>query len=170
MGGYTGDDPRDLVFAEGEHGKTRLFGAIGESLRFNMSHSENMALYAVARGREVGVDVEHVRGSLPAEVVHRYFSATEQDALAALPEHLKLRGFFECWTRKEAQVKAMGVGMSGLAQAHHQAHEWSLQSIDVGPDYVAALAIAGLACIPVAATSLRLDKHCAAATGGRPQS
>jgi 4'-phosphopantetheinyl transferase len=167
---YTGDDPRDLVFVQGEHGKLRLFGAIGESLRFNMSHSEDIAVYAVARGREVGVDIEQVQGSVPIQVVHRYFSDTEQDALAALPEHLQLRGFFECWTRKEAQVKAMGVGLSGLARAHIHAHEWSLHSIDVGPDYVAALAIAGSACIPAAATSLTLDKHVVAATRLRQQS
>jgi 4'-phosphopantetheinyl transferase len=157
LGSYVGSDPRALVFVQDEHGKPRLEGVTGEGLRFNVSHAGSTAVYAVARGREVGVDVERVCGDVPAGVVHRFFSETEREALAALPAHQRLRGFFECWTRKEAYVKATGVGMRGLAQADTAAAGWSLYTIDVGPGYVAALAVSGAANVPAAATSLHLD-------------
>jgi 4'-phosphopantetheinyl transferase len=159
LGSYVGSDPRALVFVQDKNGKPRLEGQTVEGLRFNVSHAGSTAVYAVACGREVGVDVEQVCGDVPAAVVHRFFSETERDALAALPAHLRLRGFFDCWTRKEAYVKATGVGMRGLAQADAAGSGWSLYSIDVGPDYAAALAIPGVADVPASATPLHLGEE-----------
>lgn len=165
LGSYVGGNPRALVFVQDEHGKPRLGGVIGEWLRFNVSHSEGTAVYAVSRGREVGVDVERVRGDVPVEVVRRFFSETEQDALAALPAGLQLRGFFECWTRKEAYLKALGVGLSGLARSDADAANWSLHSVDAGPGFAAALAVAGSADVPAAAKRLHLNTGSGVTTG-----
>ncbi|MEO6858657.1 MAG: 4'-phosphopantetheinyl transferase superfamily protein [Solirubrobacteraceae bacterium] len=154
LGTYVGGEPSDLVFVRDEHGKPRLARATWQSLSFNVSHSDGTALFAVAQGREVGIDVERVRGDVPLEVVRRYFSDAERDALAALPAGMHLRGFFECWTRKEAYLKATGVGLSGLVRSEVDAAAWSLHAVDAGPDYVAALAVAGSPDVPGAATWL----------------
>lgn len=81
-------------------------------LSFNLSDSEDVALYAIGRGVELGVDVEHLREMPDAQSIASYsFSRREQDALAALPEDLTSLGFFHGWTRKEAYVKATGQGL-----------------------------------------------------------
>jgi 4'-phosphopantetheinyl transferase len=168
LGSYVGGNPRALVFVQDENGKPRLGGVTGDWLRFNVSHSEGTAVYAVACGREVGVDVERVRDDVPVEVVRRFFSETEQDALAALPAGLQLRGFFECWTRKEAYLKALGVGLSGLARSDADAANWSLHSVDAGPGFAAALAVAGSADVPLAAKPLHLNTGSGVTTGFGP--
>lgn len=82
-------------------------------LSFNLSHSRELPLIAVAIDRAVGVDVEFIDNSVPAEeVAKRFFSVKEFAALAALPQSLKLAGFFSCWTRKEAYIKARGMELS----------------------------------------------------------
>ncbi|MGH3607910.1 MAG: 4'-phosphopantetheinyl transferase family protein [Pseudonocardiaceae bacterium] len=163
LGAYVGGHPEDVVFVHGEHGKPRLAGVIGESLSFNVSHSEDTAVYAIAGGREVGIDVEKIRGDVPFDVVRRYFSRAEQDALAALPPGQQLRGFFEAWTRKEAYVKATGIGLSGLLNPPGEAR-WLLHSVDVGPGYSAAVAVAGSAAVPRAAAWLRMATGSGAVT------
>jgi len=114
LGRYLGLDPARLEFGLGPHGKPALAGKAGDSgLRFNLSHSGDLALYAVTRGREVGVDVERIRAGINWEALaRRFFSAREMAALRALPPEDRVRGFFTCWTRKEAYLKARGEGLS----------------------------------------------------------
>ena len=82
-------------------------------LRFNASHSEGVAVYAFAAGREVGIDVEVVRTITDADdIAARSFSRHENEAYLALDPRDKPLGFFNCWTRKEAFVKALGDGLS----------------------------------------------------------
>jgi 4'-phosphopantetheinyl transferase len=83
------------------------------NLRFNVSHSEDIALCAIAWQHDIGVDVEHVK-PLPDlwEVAQRFFASEEQAALAALPSEKQLEGFYKIWTRKEAYLKAIGKGLS----------------------------------------------------------
>jgi 4'-phosphopantetheinyl transferase len=83
------------------------------NLRFNVSHSEDLALCAIAWQHDIGVDVEHVK-PLPElwEVAQRFFASEEQAALAALPIEKQLEGFYKIWTRKEAYLKAIGKGLS----------------------------------------------------------
>lgn len=109
LAGYLGADPRELIFDYGEQGKPLLAG-VGEALRFNLSHSGDHAVLAVSRTAEVGVDIEGVR-PVEREVASRTFSAAESAALDALPDEQWLAGFFRCWTRKEAVVKAIGTGL-----------------------------------------------------------
>jgi len=111
---YLEIEPNDLRFSYNRFGKPALIGHSGaDSLHFNMSHSGEFALYAIARGREIGVDVEHVREDLASEqIAERFFSPNEVAMLRALPLNMRTQGFFNCWTRKEAYIKARGEGLS----------------------------------------------------------
>jgi 4'-phosphopantetheinyl transferase len=108
---YLGMDPAALPLAYGPYGKPMLMGA--GDLRFNLSHSEGQALLGVARGVEIGVDIEAVRPLRDRDAVaRRTFTAGENRALEALPPALRDSGFFACWTRKEAVVKTTGIGFA----------------------------------------------------------
>ncbi len=118
LAGYLHAAPGDVHFSYGEQGKPFLdpchAGAAGHSmLHFNLSHSENVALLGVTRDAEIGVDVEAVRAMLDAgDVARDNFSPSEVDAWERLPDEVRDEGFFACWSRKEAVVKAMGGGLS----------------------------------------------------------
>ena len=78
-----------------------------------MSHSGEIAVFAFAIGRKVGVDVEYIRYDVDVEEIPpRFFSRMEQQTLGDLRGQPKFEGFFNCWTRKEAYVKAVGSGLS----------------------------------------------------------
>jgi 4'-phosphopantetheinyl transferase len=109
-----GAPPESIELACGAHGKPALAGRFVESdLRFNLAHSGDIAVYAFSRGREVGVDVEAVRAIPDADAVAaRFFSRREDEAYRALAPGERALGFFNCWTRKEAFVKAVGDGLA----------------------------------------------------------
>lgn len=108
-----GADPASLQFQSAEHGKPHLSGREAASgLQFNLSHSGDRGLVGWAVGRHVGVDIEVWRPlSDEAALVKRFFSAAENAAYEALAPAERTRGFFECWTRKEAYIKAVGRGL-----------------------------------------------------------
>jgi 4'-phosphopantetheinyl transferase len=128
-----------------------------------MSHTDDLALYAVAMRREVGVDVERiVPDRADPLVAEQFFAPAEAAAFRAQPAILRERAFFDCWTRKEAYVKALGKGLSiGLSSFEvslapgessallrtvddsREAARWSLRDLDVGPGVSAALAVEG---------------------------
>lgn len=109
---YTGASPGGLVLVHGAHGKPALAAGFAW-LRFNLAHSGDLALIACAQGREVGVDIEQIRpDSADEAIAAQLFSAGEQAALRTLSAHLRPAGFFACWTRKEAYVKARGLGLT----------------------------------------------------------
>lgn len=112
LGGYLGADPRTLRFGYNRHGKPRLEGHGAGSIRFSVAHSAGAALFAFARGRRVGVDLERVRDLRIAEVARQFLSPHEAGALGALPEAEQPAAFYRCWTRKEAYLKGKGVGLS----------------------------------------------------------
>lgn len=110
LGRYLRMEPAAVQLQYGEHGKPALEV---EELQFNLSHSGDRVLYAFTRERRVGVDVEQFRPRLSRmEIAERFFSPTEVAALRALPEADREAGFFNCWTRKEAYIKALGTGLS----------------------------------------------------------
>lgn len=112
LGSYLGLPPGRLVFRYGPAGKPGLDLRFGRDLDFNVSHSADLAVYAMTRGHEVGVDIERVRPGLPVEeMAARFFSASEAAALQAMPSASRRDAFFTCWTRKEAFVKARGDGL-----------------------------------------------------------
>ena len=114
LGGYLDMDPAAIRFAYSDHGKPSLSPEHGrDHVRFNISHSHNLALLAFSEGRELGVDLEWMRDDvLEDRIAERFFSAEEVRTLDALPRELQREGFFNCWTRKEAYIKAIGEGLS----------------------------------------------------------
>ncbi len=138
-----------MRYSYGPQGKPSL---IDEGwLEFNMSHSGDLALYAITEGRAVGVDVERVRPDVARELTEaRFFTAAETDALLALPEDGRARAFFTVWTRKEACLKATGDGLSVPLDAFpvwpQPEPPWWVVDLDAGGDYAAALAVRGEAC------------------------
>jgi 4'-phosphopantetheinyl transferase len=114
VGRYLDLDPASLEFSYGPHGKPALTGATADlGLNFNLSHSHTDALVALTHGRPVGVDLEYV---LPFEGVDdfptRIFSARELTEFQALPLSQRDLAFYSAWTRKEAFIKATGLGFS----------------------------------------------------------
>jgi 4'-phosphopantetheinyl transferase len=103
--------PAAIQFDAGAQGKPYLSATHRSDLQFNLSHSDELAMLAVAHGLEVGADIEFMR-PVKERVEELYFSSYERAALANLPPQWANRGFFECWTSKEAFVKALGGGMS----------------------------------------------------------
>jgi 4'-phosphopantetheinyl transferase len=157
LASYLGTGPPRLDFVTGAHGKPRLAGEPPPSLRFSVSHTADLALYAVASGREVGVDAERIRPDLDVDAVaRRFFSINERAALAALPPERRVRASFDCWTRKEAYLKGLGLGLAvplagfdvtvehgqpvRVSESGSDVHRWFLAEVDVGVGYVGAVA------------------------------
>src|SRR5689334_19989736 len=108
---YLDVQPDEVRFAYGHYGKPSVDHAHG--LRFNMSHSHEVAVYAFVQEQEIGVDVEYIKTDFATEdIARKFFSKQEADALMSLPKDEQGRAFFRCWTRKEAYIKAIGSGLS----------------------------------------------------------
>lgn len=114
LGKCLGAEPGTLEFQYGKHGKPELTGQFAATgLQFNLAHCENLALIAVARNARIGIDVERVRVLTDAgELVTRFFSPRESAAFHALSTAQQPEAFFHLWTRKEAWLKATGLGIS----------------------------------------------------------
>jgi 4'-phosphopantetheinyl transferase len=163
LGRYLDSEPSTLRFSYSNYGKPALVGAEEAALRFNLSHSGGLALLAVTRGREIGVDLERVRPDfVDDQIAERFFSPREVARLRALPPGVQLEAFFTCWTRKESYIKAHGEGLSlpldgfdvtltpgepaALLSTRGDLREaalWSLRALHPWPGYVAALAVEG---------------------------
>jgi len=109
LGGLLGCSPEDLVFERDALGKLRLIGE--KRAQFNFSHSGHQGVVGVSRSHAVGVDIELVREVPDVDVIARsQFTAREQEEWRRAPDAQRHREFLTCWTRKEACVKALGVG------------------------------------------------------------
>ncbi|HXI23056.1 MAG TPA: 4'-phosphopantetheinyl transferase superfamily protein [Pyrinomonadaceae bacterium] len=110
---YLDISPRNIEFSYGPFGKPDLLDrSAGNHLRFNVSHSNGIAVYAIARNREIGVDLELIREEAASlDIADRFFSPLEVLALREIPRELQSVAFFNCWTHKEAYVKARGEGI-----------------------------------------------------------
>lgn len=149
LAGYLGNDAAALRFEYGTHGKPSLCRDTGAAPVFNVAHSGELALIAVAGMPGLGVDLECIR---PLDDVCRtaqqVCSAAERRALEALPGERRVPAFLRCWTRKEACVKAMGTGLStpveqlhvGCSGAPEGPDAWMLHDLDPAPGFVGALA------------------------------
>ena len=160
LGSYLGKPPQDVLFRYSELGKPRLDE--GSSMRFNVSHTDGMAVLAFVDGQEIGVDVERIRSILDVAILaERFFSTGERRALERLSGDDLNAAFFRCWTRKEAYLKARGNGLSlplhqfdvsieandsnallATRPDRSEASRWILCDLAVGHDYAAALAVA----------------------------
>lgn len=185
LGSYLGTLPDQIRLSYNPHGKpelepvegSRVAGTREEHIQFNVTHTEDVALYAVARGRRVGIDVERIRpGFADDRLSETFFAPREAAALRSLPPNEQQKAFFACWTRKEAYVKARGEGLVMPLDAFEvsllpgdpptlltpddpaEAARWSLCELDLGPEYAATLAVEGQR------WRLRLWRHPAAIT------
>jgi 4'-phosphopantetheinyl transferase len=164
LGQYLSMASSTIEFEYTAHGKPYLSSAVNPArVSFNISHSHKLALLAFTIERQIGVDVEGIRpdfGTL--EIAQRFFSKSEVDALLAQPPDRQAECFFNCWTRKEAYIKAIGEGLScplhrfdvtlGVDEParllatrvdSQDASAWSMHNLDVGPGYKAAVIAEG---------------------------
>jgi 4'-phosphopantetheinyl transferase len=156
---YTGMEPASLVFETGPHGKPALASRSG-SVSFNLSHTCGLALLGITASGQIGVDAESIRPGIEVEdLSRRFFAPAEADEILALATDAQLSAFFTCWTRKEAFVKALGIGLSApldqfrvtvlageparlVSVAWDQTERWSLVDLSE-PTVAAALAVEG---------------------------
>lgn len=168
LGHYLYTNARSLRFDYNEYGKPLLIPFNKEhndetrTLHFNLSHSGEIALYAFSYRRHVGIDVELMRSNIEYDDLARIsFSPNERTVLHTLEAGEKLQGFYNCWTRKEAFIKAIGKGLSHplasfdvslrpnetarlLANREPDGHsDWALLDLDVAHGYAGALAAEG---------------------------
>ena len=161
LGGYLGMNPSGIQYSTNAHGKPALRdGPGGIQLHFNLSHSNNLALFAFTRQGEIGVDVEYMdRRRSMEKLAGRFFSRKEADAIEGLPPgRPRLKGFFSCWTRKEAFLKAEGSGLAiplnhfevsllpgekpallNTAWSREGHLKWRVFDVDAGEGYAAAV-------------------------------
>lgn len=163
LSAYTGVTPASLRFTYGERGKPALDPDHGSRVEFNVSHSGGLAVFAITSDSAVGVDVEEVRALDDADCLARQcFAPGEQQELARLMPASRLQAFFNCWTRKEAYIKALGEGLScplesfevtlapgdraGLRSidgAEIQAARWWMHAFVPAPGFVGAVVVRG---------------------------
>lgn len=161
LAGYLKTAAHEVTFHYGDYGKPGLVSAA--PCKFNLAHSHGRAAYAFSLNRELGIDLELVRADFGGEeVAKRFFSRCEIETLQKLPKALAGQAFFNCWTRKEAYIKAIGEGLSmpldlfdvslapgepaALLRNRRNADEvsrWSMQSLTAAQGYVAALVVEG---------------------------
>jgi 4'-phosphopantetheinyl transferase len=163
LAAYLGIDAAELQFTYAQKGKPSLATSHKSGVNFNLAHSQARAIFAFSQGREIGVDLEFMREDLEAEkIAERFFSAREIEKLRTVPAELRKQAFFNCWTRKEAYIKARGEGLSlpldefdvsllpgeaaGLLRNYKEPSEvgrWTMQAVSVPDGYVAALVAEG---------------------------
>lgn len=156
LGRYLAIAPGQLRFAYSSYGKPSLADS-ASGLEFSVSHAQDMALYAVGRDRLLGIDLEwsHREVNHLESIAERFFSAAEHQQLMAFPPEQRQTAFLQLWTCKEAYLKAIGIGLSGLEQSEvffspphplqlrHHPH-WHLQSFTPSSGYIATLAAKGV--------------------------
>lgn len=159
---YLGCEPSQLSFSANKYGKPALHN---HQLEFNLSHSGDLALVAITRECKVGVDLERIRQGISSQVIARqYFSKSEVAELETLSLEEREVAFFTCWTRKEAYIKAQGLGLSlplesfDVSLTSHEpailratrpdpqeAARWALLSLKIDSYYASAVAVEGAA-------------------------
>lgn len=166
LGRYLGLEPEQVCLGQARHGKPRVTNPVAATVGvcFNVAHSQELMLFAISRHREVGVDLEflHPVPETP-RIVERFLSAREQAMFNKLPAAQRQEAFFNCWTRKEALLKARGHGLIGqsLDQVEVtlvpgepteilsidgnrcEANHWKLHPLNLVPDCSATLAARG---------------------------
>lgn len=164
LGRYLHTNPGTLKFNYNAYGKPSLGFPFNESkLYFNISHSHEVVLCAFTHARQIGVDVEYMRSDIDYEQLAKHsFSSREQAVFYALPSVQRQQAFFNCWTRKEAYIKARGKGLSlpldlfdislvpnepaALLSSREDPQEvtrWSFQNLSSYPGYAGAFAVEG---------------------------
>jgi 4'-phosphopantetheinyl transferase len=161
LGAYLQTNPRELRFKYSAREKPSLIDPAVD-IRFNVSHSGDQAMVAVAAGREVGIDIEQPRNNVECEALaERFFSTGERKFIRALADQQKLSTFFRLWTCKESFLKAHGTGLSrplssfdvtlgerlgqllSIRANAREERRWSLVEIESSSGYPAATTVEG---------------------------
>jgi 4'-phosphopantetheinyl transferase len=162
IGLYLDLNPANIQFIYSDYGKPFL-DRKETALTFNVSHSGDLALLAFSYNRLIGVDVERIRPLSDAKpIAERFFSPTEYNQFITVPEKLEVEAFFNCWTRKEAYIKAIGDGLSypldvfdvtllpgepakllHVEGSEAEAAKWTLHSLKPDADYLGAIIAEG---------------------------
>jgi 4'-phosphopantetheinyl transferase len=159
---YLGREAKAIRFAYNTYGKPILVEEPGDDpIQLNVTHSQDMALYAFTVQGDIGIDLERITGEVKdyQQIAQRFFSAAEVQALLAVPMEQRQEAFLNCWTRKEAYVKARGLGLSlvlsefdvsltpgvpaqllATREKGQEASTWALHALAPGAEYIAALA------------------------------
>ncbi|MBV7338369.1 4'-phosphopantetheinyl transferase superfamily protein [Chloroflexi bacterium TSY] len=171
---YLNCSPDQIQFEYSEYGKPTLAAHLQDlvdgsqsaqrgHLQFNLSHSGDLVLYAFTHDRAIGVDIEYMKRDISClEIADSFFSAQEVATLHSLPESIHRQAFFNCWTRKEAYIKAHGEGLSlPLSQFDvslkpgepaallatrpnpEEVNQWTMDELFPGQDYTAAVVVEG---------------------------
>jgi 4'-phosphopantetheinyl transferase len=160
LGRYSGQAPSAVSFVVGPKGKPELGDEKNNPITFNVTFSAGLALFAFSSGLPIGIDLERIRPVIDMDaIVESFFSKRERKTFFSLPEEKRREAFFKGWTRKEAFVKAIGIGIySGfgnfsvsmkpdepaalldLDEGETEWRQWSLIDIKTDPDFRAALA------------------------------
>jgi 4'-phosphopantetheinyl transferase len=157
LGAYCHARPEDVYFKYSPRGKPFLPGS---SLQFNVSHSGDYGILAVAKQRQVGIDIECIRQISTLSIAKRFFMPEEYDYLASLPEAERQRTFFRIWTCKESFIKARGLSLSSylssvlvmvpfgesaprvwLREGENLEDRWEVFELNMADDAVTALVV-----------------------------
>lgn len=159
LGQYLDVSPEALKFSYSDKGKPSLSTLnLTQSIQFNLSHSNHKAVYGMTLNRQIGIDLEYMRTIEVLSLAKRFFSQQEFIQLHSTPNEVRQQLFFQLWTAKEAYLKATGEGLSGLEKVeislekmqlfsteipHKFLSNWSITSLNINPEYIAAIAVAG---------------------------
>ncbi len=159
LGNYLGRQPETIQFVYSDYGKPAL--AEGNQFKFNCSHSGDLLVFGFTLANEIGVDIEHIKTDFDAlDLAQNFFSPEEVRALEEVPNHQLFNSFYRCWTRKEAFIKALGMGLSfplhsftvsmdndqsaellDIQWNRGEASEWRLYPFSPNSNYVGAIAL-----------------------------
>ena len=165
LGHYLDVPPASVAIAATVNGKPHLAApAATPVLEFNVSHSGDWVVLAFASGLPLGVDVECHRALEFSELVNAFFSPQERETWSKIPSTDHTQAFFSAWTRKEAYLKGLGLGLfksldsfsvafgfdaaDGLLGCESDAsapQRWLIASVDLAPDYACAFAVGSAA-------------------------
>ena len=154
--------PSTVRFETTSYGKPVLAAEYSRAdIQFNLSHSHDLALYAVTQSRRVGIDLEYIREIDAVNVAEHFFSQREYESLRLLPANQQRAAFFDCWTRKEAYIKARGEGLTRPLQSFEvsilpekpqllwcegdptEPDRWFFANVSPSAEYAATLAVEG---------------------------
>lgn len=165
LSAYLSLSPSELQFSYNKYGKPSILTSQNQNnLSFNLSHSNDRALFAITRSRRIGVDIEYIREDFASlDIAERFFSKSEVEVLKSLPVEQRVNAFFNCWSRKEAYIKAIGMGVSfpldkftvslqpdvepallKVDANENEAVQWKMYKLNIGEHYAAALIVENL--------------------------
>lgn len=160
LSSYAKVKPENIQFIYNKYGKPYLnMPSRSVEIQFNISHSEDIILLAFTYGHKIGIDIEYQRAEFAdMKIAEHFFSPAEISALAMLPDNMRKKAFFECWTRKEAFIKAKGQGLTipldgfevsvmpdepaqllNIYDDPEEVKRWMMMNIETGGNYCGAL-------------------------------